>query len=146
MTVRPRSALRPAYEATRYLVQAGGRTIDARIGEPSPALDALLAAENARAGIFIGAANPRSQQRSRTENDAANRRLAAELAAAGYRTLPHEGVAADGGWREHGFFVLDMTAEEALRWAERFGQYAIVAASLGGAPTLRFSRLAEEGA
>jgi hypothetical protein len=137
-----RSALRPLYEATRYLVHHAGRTLDARIGEPSPALDALLAAENATVGVFITAANPRSEQRSQAENEAANRALAAELQQAGFRWLAHEGVAVDGDWRENGFFVLGLQGEDALGWAERFGQYAVVEATLGRAPALRFSRLA----
>jgi hypothetical protein len=138
-----RSALRPLYEATRYLVHHAGRTLDARIGETSPALDALLAAENATVGTFITAANPRSEQRSQAENEAANRALAIELRQAGYRWHTHKGVAIDGFWRENGFFVLGLQGEDALRWAERFGQYAVIEATLGRAPAVRFGRLAD---
>src|SRR3954451_19510506 len=126
MTGHARAALRPAYLATRYLVHHAGGTVEARIGEPAPGLDALLAATGAARGTFLTADNPGSEQRSAAANAAAGRRLAAALAAAGYRTLPHEGVALDDAWRERGFFVFGLGGDEALRWAERFGQYAIV--------------------
>ena len=64
MATPARTELRALYGATRYLVHAPGGTVDARIGEMSPALDAVLSAEDARAGCFITAANPRSEQRS----------------------------------------------------------------------------------
>jgi hypothetical protein len=138
------TALRPLYEATRYLVHAAGGTVDVRIGCPSPALDALLRSENARSGVFLTAANPRSEKRGAAANEAANRSLAAALRQAGYRMLPHEGIAIDGAWRELGFFVLDLAPDQALRWAEDWGQHAIVATMLGGAPSLLFSRVANE--
>lgn len=142
MSEAARAALRPVYEATRYLVHHAGRTLAARIGEASPALDALLAAENAASGVFITAANPRSETRSAAENAAANRALAEALDRAGCRVLPHEGVAEAGDWREQGFFVLALGADEALRWAERFGQYAVVHCAIGRAAALLFTRLA----
>jgi hypothetical protein len=142
MTGDARAALRPAYLATRYLVHHAGGTVEARVGEPAAALDALLAAAGAARGTFLTADNPGSERRSAEENAAAARRLAAALAAAGYRPLPHEGVALDGEWRERGFFVLGLGGDEALRWAERFGQYALVEAASGRAPALRFTRLA----
>jgi hypothetical protein len=143
-----RAALRPLYEATRYLVHHPRGTLAVRIGEVSPALDALLAAEDVSEGVFITAANPRSRKMSATENEAANRTLAEALDREGYRALPHEGVAEAGDWHEHGFFVLALGPREALRWAERFGQCAIVHCAIGRAASLLFTRLAagEKGA
>jgi hypothetical protein len=133
---------RPQYEATRYLVHHAGATIDARIGTPNAALDALLAAEHAASGIFITAANPRSKKRRPEENATANRALAAALQP--WKTLPHEGRAVDGSWAEPGFFAVGVPRETALALAERFGQNAIVWCALGRAPALLFTREVED--
>jgi hypothetical protein len=132
--------LQARYEATRYLVRHAGRWIDARIGEPAPELDALLAARGAACGTFITADNPRSKPRSATENATANRELATALR--GWQTLPHEGRALDEPWSERGFFVLDLPRATALALAERFGQNAIVWCARGQPPELVFSALA----
>lgn len=146
MSRRPaRAALKPAYVHTSYIVDAEGREIGVRIGEPSPELDGLLARWNAKSGTFITAANPRSERWSADANRAALRRLAARLAEDGRRALAHRGVGDDGNWPpEHGFFVLDLAEADAVRLAEAFGQYAVVIADLGRAPRLVFTSLAEE--
>jgi hypothetical protein len=139
-----RSALRPAYLRTSYIVHAPGQRIDARIEEPCPALDALLARQGASTGVFITAVNPKSAELSPEENAAANRALEAALAAAGVRALPHEGVADKGDWSEKGFFALGLGRSQAVALAERFGQYAVVFCEIGRKPALLFTRLAQE--
>jgi hypothetical protein len=139
-----RCALRPAYLQTSYVVLVPSRRVAARIGEPSAALDAVMARHGAASGVFITAANPRSEKRTAEENAAANRELAAAIAAQGKQALPHEGVADEGEWLEKGFFVLGLEREPALELAERFGQYAVVFCEIGRKPALLFSRLADE--
>jgi hypothetical protein len=136
-------ALRSHYKRTRYLVHYAGATIDARIGAPSSALDRLLALEGAASGVFITAMNPRSEPCGAAENAVANLALAEALRL--WKTLPHDGVAADNSWVETGFFALDLPPAEALALACRFGQNAIVWCEKGRAPALLFTKEVTDG-
>ena len=136
-----RERLLAAYRATRYIVRDAGAEIAVRIGERSPALDALLAAHGAERGVFITAWNPGSRPQPRAANAAAAARMEAALAAAGRRWLPHEGRGEAGGWSEEGFFLLDMPAEAALDLAVRFGQNAVVEARRGAPARLLLTPL-----
>ncbi len=136
-----RDRLVAAYAATHYLVRDGDREIAARIGVPNPAIDALLEAHGAASGTFITAWNPGSAPRPPAENAAAAARMAAALAAAGRRWLPHEGRGDGSDWRESGFFVLDLPEPTAIALATRFGQNAVVRVERGSPPRLLFTAL-----
>lgn len=140
MGTPPSPELMGAYRRTRYMAGDGGAC--ATVGERSAAIDALLAAHGARSGVFVTAWNPGSGARDAAANRAANVRLAAELAP--WRHLPHEGVG-DGGWREEGFFVLDLADDAAVALARRFGQVAIVAVRHGEAARLVLTGVAPAG-
>lgn len=132
-----------AYRATRYTVLLPGGELAVRIGEPSPAMDALLTAERAASATFVTACNPMSRPAPDGVNAAARRRLEAELAAAGHRWLPQEGRADAGDWPpEPGCLVLGLTREQALDLAERHGQNAVVWCERGCGPELLLTRLA----
>ena len=135
--------LRKAYAGTSYLVLADGSEIAARIAETSDELDAFLAAQGAGRGVFITAANPMSKPRSAEENQAANRRLAERLT--GYRVFPHVGQSDESGWREDGFFVLDIATPAAVALAEEFEQFAIVVAEAGKPAELVTTAFAPKG-
>lgn len=134
-------SLAAAYRATRYLVEADGGTLEARIGEPAPAIEALLARLGHAAGTFISAANPRSERRSERENEAANRRLEARLRDLRLAPLPHAGVG-EGDWSERGYFVPGLGLPESVTLAEAFGQYAIVEVRPGAPVALHWTGFA----
>ncbi len=121
-----------AYRQAEYVVREPRIVI--RIGEPSGALDALIAP--AAGAAFLTAANPRSERRSPEENARRMARLADELARAGYRYLDGEGRDAKGGWAEPSFLVLGISRAGALALARSFEQNALVWCEPGKAPAL----------
>jgi len=136
------AALLEAYRTTRFVAYDGDREIVAMVGEPAPQMDALLERLAARSGVFITAWNPRSIPLSPERNAAAAGRLAARIAAEGFRALPHRGFSADPAWQaEEGLFVLDIDVGYALVLAGDFGQNAITAVSVGRPARLLFTPL-----
>ena len=125
-------ALLEAYRTTRFVACDGDRQVAATIGEHVPEMDALLHRLAARSGVFITAWNPRSIVLPRERNVAAAGRLAARVAAEGFRALPHRGISADPAWHpEEGLFVLDIDFAYAIAMAADFDQNAITAVTLG---------------
>lgn len=120
-----------SYLAAEYVVHDGGREIAVHIGQANPELDALLDARHAHHGVFITAANPRSESQPDAVNHAANERMRRILTERGLVALPHTGRATDDDWSEEGFFVLDLAPAEALALATQFDQFAIVVAERG---------------
>ena len=57
-----RAHLDAVYRETTYRVEAPGRSLAIRLGEPAPALDSLLAAVGLTSWAFVSAANPHSRQ------------------------------------------------------------------------------------
>lgn len=134
-----------AYRGTSYQVlDCRGAVLGAaRIGEPSPAIDAVLAGHGAASGVFITGWNPRSAPTERRRNEAAHQRLANELRARGLLFLPHRGVGADARWSEEGMFALDLAIAEALELALAFEQNAIVSVGAGEPARLLLTSLLE---
>lgn len=129
-----RDRLGAAYAATSYRVDAGPRGRFAiRIGEPSPGLDALLAAAGVETWAFVTAANPGSVRLADADNAA---RMARLLEAVRGRRLVHypgTGTGDDRTWpAEPSLLVLGLDTAEAVALARRFGQVAIVAGRRGG--------------
>lgn len=126
-------ALLEAYRAAEYAVDDPHVVI--RIGEPNPALDALLA--GAGRAAFLTAANPGSERRSDEENRCSLIALREALDAAGWRALEGEGRDPKGAWRaERSFLVLGISHDQALELARRFGQNGFVWCERGAAPQL----------
>ena len=138
---RSRAELLAAYRATSYEVIGADERIGARIGRQAPRVDELLRRHGAQSGTFITAWNPRSSPQPEEANAQAHARLAAHLDAAGRRQLPHEGASLEGDWREAGFFVLDLSSDEALALAEAFEQNAVVRVAVGEPAVLLLTRL-----
>jgi hypothetical protein len=120
-----------SYLAAEYVVHDGERKIVVRIGQSNPELDTLLDAHNAHHGVFITAANPRSESQPDAVNHAANDRMRRIFDKRGLVALPHTGRATDDDWTEPGFFVLDLARDDALALAAQFAQFAIVFAERG---------------
>jgi hypothetical protein len=135
-----------SYLAAEYVVHDGGREIVVRIGQSNPELDALLDAHHAHRGIFITAANPRSESQPDAVNHAANDRMRRIFDKRGLVALPHTGRATDDDWTEPGFFVLDLTRDDALALAAQFDQFAIVLAGRGNRAELVLTNREEPSA
>lgn len=114
-----------AYQAALYEVDVTAEsTLTLQIGETC---DRLLHAHGATTAAFLTAYNPRSRKQSAEDNAAAHRALLEAVARMGKVTLPARGRDPKGEWpMEPGLFILDLTREQALALARRFGQYALV--------------------
>jgi len=136
-----RARLDEAYRTTCYRVQAPAGAIDLRIGIASAALDALLGELGAAGWAIVTAWNPHSVPQGTAANEAAQARLASELAAQGYRCLPGCNLAGDGNWPpEPSLFIAAMTPAAAARIAAAYGQNAVVVGERYGAPQLLWCR------
>ncbi|HXL75419.1 MAG TPA: DUF3293 domain-containing protein [Burkholderiales bacterium] len=125
-----------AYENADYVVFTDPELV-LRIREPSPRLDALLAAEGATAAAYITAANPRSEQKTDAENESAGATLDELLARSGYPR--YAGEARDPEKRraaEASVLVIGIYRDNAVTLARIFGQNAIVLIEKGKAPEL----------
>jgi hypothetical protein len=134
-TITPKNRLllgRPLvelYEAARYDVHLPGGTVTLRHGAPTPALDALLAAE-APGWAFLTAWNPGSRQLSRPENERRQAQLVRELGR--YRLFHGEGRDDAGLWPpELSVLALGIPLAEALERGRAWGQVAVLAGGLG---------------
>jgi hypothetical protein len=132
-------ALDRAYRATSYRVVLGARHVDVRIGQPWIAVQGLLLAGE-RSAAILTAFNPGSRVLHNHENAARHEQLCLAIRAAGLRSLPTVHIADDGEWLpEHGLLLPGLDAEQALRWAARFEQAAIVYLPPGQPAQLRWT-------
>ncbi len=130
-----RADLDAAYRATAYTAGTPRGTLTLRVGEPSPALDALLASEGATSWAFITAYNPGSVLRPAAENEARQRDLRAAVEALGYTFYEGQGIGA--GWPpEASLLIPGVSEDQAAALGRRFGQAAIVVGQMGGTPRL----------
>lgn len=113
------SPLWEAYRATTYrCIPDDDPSWSARIGTPAPVAGPLA---------YITADNPSSQRLSKDENRRRHQALAGELAADDRPHWPGQSIADDGQWPvERGFWVGELTADEARRIGMRYGQNAVV--------------------
>jgi hypothetical protein len=126
-----------AYLATHYHVAVDGADLVLRIGEPSAALDRLLAREGVDTAGVITAHNPRSRPTSAAENDAAAARLIARVTALGLGHALHVGRDPAGAWpAEEGLMVFGLDDATARRIGAEFDQNAYVRCRRGGTPEL----------
>jgi hypothetical protein len=129
-----------AYRAAVYEVDVDGKPMAFHVDEPNPALDEFLAKRGAATGVFVTAYNPRSQVQPEERNAAAHGALIEAVRRAGKQYAPARGRdAKDNGPTEAGLFVLDLSPDDAVALARRFGQYAIVFAAKGRPPALVFA-------
>ena len=105
----------------------GETWLSVRLDRAAPAIDRLLARLGAASGTFVTAWNPASRALLPPENAARAARLTEEIAARGWRALPHRGVGDDPAWpAEEGWFVLDLDEPTARSLATAYGQNAVV--------------------
>jgi len=134
-----RLELEPAYRRAIYRVRFGERDVDLRVGAPSPALDAELAARGARRWAWLTAVNPGSERLPDAENSRRLAALDAELALRGWTALPGEALDADGSWPpEPSRLLLDPDESAVAALAARWGQIAWLGGARGGPAELRW--------
>lgn len=125
-----------AYKAAQYVV-FGQPELVLRVGEPSPALDALLEAHRAATAAFVTAANPRGERRSLAENVVAFQSLKNAIKRSRCVFFEGEGRDPANQWHPEGsVLVLGIARAEAEALGRRFAQNAIVFVAKGGAPEL----------
>lgn len=128
----PRDELDRAYRATSYRV---GSTLILRVGERNAVLDHLLADRGLDEWAYITAQNPRSVVLSPRENRARTEALLADVAR--YPVMLGEAVPDSGEWPpEASVLVLGIPREDALRFARRMEQNAILCGRRGGVAEL----------
>ena len=137
-----RARLEAAYRATTYRIHAPQGDIDLRIGEASPALEALLREMGADCWAIITAWNPGSKLQDDATNAAAQTRLQEWLTGKGYRWLAGENLADAGDWlAEPTFWVAGMPLDVARNCGVRFGQSAIAYGGRNGAVSVEWCSL-----
>jgi len=134
---RPRSLLQ-SYLTTAYRVYGARRSerLELRVNVREPRLTLLLHRHRARSAAFITAWHPRSRPRPRGMNEAAQKRLIAELKRLGCIVLPGEGIGTDGQWREPSVLALRLDRKNAKRLAHRYRQNAVLVCDRRGIPQL----------
>ncbi|MGY0632756.1 DUF3293 domain-containing protein [Luteimonas sp. A478] len=119
-------ALQQAYRATHYSVEAGSG-LDIRIGEHSPAADALMDAHHARRALLLSACNPFSEASSETANQLRHGLLDMAMRSLGLAALPAEGRDPAGEWLpEASLLAVGTTPELELRLLCDYEQHAAV--------------------
>jgi len=121
-----REELDKAYRQTLYWVETDP-PIALEIGKPNRAWARCQLAQGVRCSTFITAHNPDSQKLPEQTNLANHVALEQALMAAHWQYLPALAKHPSNDWpAEPGFVVWGMDAPEALRWAQRFQQNAVV--------------------
>ncbi len=131
------AALEAIYRRARYRVDAPDAAFTLAVDVPSAALLACHRDHRVGCSAFLTAANPGSVPRTAPENEAAQARLCAAIAALGLDSLPGAGVDPDGVWPEEpSHLVLGLAADAAARLAHEFQQAGLLVAGADGVPRL----------
>lgn len=120
-------ALLDAYRRTAFTAETPHGRLVLRIGQPSTALNNLLASTGTATCAYVTAWNPGSRPRSAAENTKAQQELVAFVASEGFPFYAGEGVGDDGDWPpEPSLLILGISRPAAIDLGQRFGQLAIV--------------------
>lgn len=131
--------LTQAFTETDYIVHHEP-PFTMNIGQPCPALKALMGEHNALCAAFITAWNPFSQQLSRQQNEARQNELKAELKRRGLKFIDGIGQHPSNNWPgEPSILVLDLSKEAAKALAGHHEQHAFVWAGGETVPELVMS-------
>lgn len=107
------------------------------IGQPCPALKALMGEHNALCAAYITAWNPFSQQLSRQQNDVRQTALKTELKRRGLKCFDGIGQHPSNNWPgEPSLLILDLDREAAKMLADNYEQLAFVWSDKTGVPKL----------
>lgn len=134
---RVAATLIAAYRATHYCVNGVSPPFLIRVDVPSPDLAQCHRAHGVECSAFLTAWNPGSRPTPEADNAAAQARLAALLAARGYRLLAGLGLDPTGQWEgEESFLVLGVAREVACAIGREFRQHGLVWAGADAVPRL----------
>lgn len=118
-----------AYHFTTYQAATPVGFLKLRVGKKDPDLDRLLASFGESDWAYITAWNPGQRKLTPPENAARQREL---LDLVGDLTVfPGRGTADLGNYEEESLLVLGLSLADARVLARTFGQWAILAGSLG---------------
>lgn len=107
------------------------------IGQPCPALKALMAEHNALCAAYITAWNPFSQQLSRQKNEARQNEMKADLKMRGLKFIEGIGQHPSNNWPgEPSVLVLDLGIDAAKSLAGHNEQHAFVWVGSDAVPEL----------
>lgn len=96
-----------------------------------------LAAADCHSWAFLTAWNPGSQLLPESTNRIRNRQLSAELERSGWKFFPGLGMGPDGDWApEESFWILHITAGEAVKLGRKYAQNALLWWESGTTPVL----------
>ncbi len=119
-----------------YRVHGDGEVISLRIGQPNPAMAALMARHGASHGGLVTGENPFGQEKPPAENAAANEALRAAIDSLGLMRVASDGGSEDGSWNEPGFLVLGGDDDILDQLSRRFRQAAWVRIGADGSAGL----------
>lgn len=129
-----------SYKNADYVVfghQRGSPDLVIRIDRVNPALDELLAHNEAASAAFVTACNPRGEKKTYEENEAAAAALRASPALIGYAWFKGEGRDPERRWpAEPSLLIVGIPRKEAAQLGEALNQNAIVFVEKGGKPEL----------
>lgn len=129
------SALQQAYRTTHYSVEVGSG-LPIRIGEHSPAADALMRAHQASRALLLSACNPFSDLNSETANQLRQGMLEHAVQSLGVSVLPADGRDPAGEWPPEASLLLIGTApEQELQLLRDYEQHAAVLLQHGVRPS-----------
>lgn len=133
----PDPALIQAYIDTDYRVETDDGGFSLRIGQDSPALQALYQRHGVRGACTVTAWNPFGRQAGEEDNRQANTRLQQHLAARGLALLPAVGIGTSAdSTDERGFLVLGVDQAGAQALCVEWAQNAVVFAGEDARPQL----------
>ena len=126
-----------AYLGTDYRVGHGTDAITLRINTRSESLLLLYASSSCHCGTFITACNPYGATLSAEINEAAHKRLGAELSALACKVIEGAGVDPNGEWpEEQSYLGLGVDLVPAKELGKRYRQDAIVWMEADAVPKL----------
>ncbi len=134
-----RAALRPAYEASHYLVYLPEQVLELRVGKCQPVADELLATWGAAHWAFLTAWNPQSQLLTRQDNEQRQQRLLKDLykEEGVARIFPGLGIGDTGQWPgEDSLWIVGLPQTALYTLGRRYGQLACLWGEIGQAAQL----------
>ncbi|WP_188665679.1 DUF3293 domain-containing protein [Arenimonas soli] len=128
----PPAVMMQSFADAVYRVHGDGEVIALRIGQPNPAMAALMARHGVSHGGLVTGENPFGQQKPDAENAAANEALRAAIDGLGLVRVASDGGSEDGAWNEPGFLVLGGGDDTLDRLSRQFRQAAWVRITADG--------------
>lgn len=116
-----------AYKQAKYIVHINDKPYRIKVGEPCPALDAILQDSGADTAYFITPENPFSMTLSEQENKLRHERFVKIINHRAYAFYKGYGTNEDDTWpREQSYLIVCDKAQDIHQLASSFGQNGII--------------------